>query len=69
MKQVETASGFIVAIPNREYSLLKKIQTSGKKKFKRSQMTPRTEVLASNLVSHHVLNRDDEHFYLLPFFE
>lgn len=67
MKEVELIGGFTVYIPNREYSLLKKIVQSNQTTIKRSSLSPRAATLSDNLVQLHVLDRDDDNYYLRQF--
>lgn len=69
MKTLELESGFLVMIPERSYQFLKKIKASNKEKIKRDGLSERAQVIADTLVSHHLLNRDDEYYYALPFYE
>lgn len=67
MKEVEMIGGFTVYVPLREYALLKKIVDRNLKTIPRSSLTPRAATLADNLVQHHVLDRDDENYYVNQF--
>lgn len=67
MNAIEMISGLTVEIPNREYNLLLKMMDVGQHTFKRSEFSPRAEILANSLVSHHVLDRDDDRYILRQF--
>lgn len=69
MKTVELMSGITVMVPRRAYELLEKIKKSKKDKIRRADLSERVQVIADTLVSHHLLNRDDEYYYVLPFYE
>ena len=68
MKEVELSYGASILIPNREFKLLKQMSDSKETKFRIDSLTPRAQVLASKLIDYQILNRDDEYFYLRPFY-
>lgn len=67
MKEVEMIGGYTVYIPLREYSLLTKIVERNVMTIPRSSLTPRAATLADNLVQYHVLDRDDDNYYVKQF--
>ena len=69
MKTLEIESGFTVMISKRDFEFLSKLKASKKKKFKRDSFSDRATMIANRLVQNHLLNRDEDYFYLLPYYE
>lgn len=69
MIQLELESGITVMVSRRHYDFLKQMKKSTKSKVKRSSLSYRAELIANSLVASQLLNRDDEFYYILPFYE
>lgn len=64
MKIVEVTGGLYINLPNKEYHFLLKMKNKGIEKIPRNKLNERNTFIADNLVNYHILDKDNDYYYL-----